>query len=129
MMIQLPSGRRLSYVQPRLVPDGMNRKRIYYMGIGQKSHKWELIPTYGGKLTENIVQAVARDCLANALVTLWEHGYRICFHIHDEVVLEIPAGGNQSLEEAIRLMCRIPPWAQGLPLNADGFVGNYYKKE
>lgn len=129
MMVQLPSGRRLSYVQPRLVPDERGRKRINHMGMGQKSHKWELIPTYGGKLTENIVQAVARDCLAHAMMNLREAGYRINFHIHDEVVLEIPDGSSQSLEEAVRLMCQAPAWAAGLPLNADGFVGDYYKKE
>lgn len=129
MMVRLPSGRDLSYVGPRMVPDGAGRKRIYYMGMGQKSHKWEAVQTYGGKLTENIVQAVARDCLANAMGNLWDAGYRICFHIHDEVVLEIPDRGSQSLEEAIGLMCRTPPWARGLPLNADGFTGDYYKKE
>ncbi len=129
MMVRLPGGRKLSYVQPRLVPDERGRKRIYYMGLGQKSHKWELLQTYGGKLTENIVQAVARDCLANAMTNLRVAGYRINFHIHDEVVLEIPAGGSQSLGEAIRLMCQAPDWAAGLPLNADGFVGDYYKKE
>lgn len=129
MLVRLPSGRQLSYIQPRLVPDERGRKRIYYMGQGQKSHKWELLQTYGGKLTENIVQAVARDCLANAMRNLREAGYRIRFHIHDEVVLEIPADSSQSLEEAIALMCRAPSWATGLPLNADGFVGDYYKKE
>lgn len=80
-------------------------------------------------MTENIVQAVARDCLANAMMNLYAAGYKIDFHIHDEVVLEIPENGGQSLEEAIRLMCRNPSWAQGLPLNADGFTGSYYKKE
>ncbi len=129
MMVQLPSGRRLSYVEPRLIPDERNRKRIYYMGMDQKSHKWRLLPTYGGKLTENIVQAVARDCLANAMTVLEGCGYRICFHIHDEVVLEILEGGEQSLEDAVRLMCQAPSWAAGLPLNADGFEGDYYKKE
>mgnify|MGYP001028206054 CR=1 FL=1 len=129
MAIQLPSGRELSYAQPCLVPDERGWKKIYYMGMGQKSHKWELLPTYGGKLVENIVQAVARDCLANAILNLMGAGYKINFHIHDEVVLEIPKDGSQSLEEAIKLMCKIPGWAKGLPLNADGFVGSYYKKE
>lgn len=129
MMIGLPSGRKLSYVQPCLLPDENNRKRIYYQGLGQQSKKWEPIQTYGGKLTENIVQAVARDCLANAMVNLDAAGYRIVFHIHDEVILEIPKGGSQNLEEAIQLMCCLPDWAEGLPLNADGFVGDYYKKE
>jgi DNA polymerase len=129
MAVRLPSGRELFYAQPRLIPDERGWKKIYYMGMGQKSHKWELLPTYGGKLVENIVQAVARDCLANAVLNLMGAGYKINFHIHDEVILEIPKNGSQSLEEAIKLMCQIPEWAKGLPLNADGFVGSYYKKE
>jgi hypothetical protein len=75
------------------------------------------------------VQAIARDCLANAILNLMAAGYRVNFHIHDEVVLEIPEDGGQSLEDAIRLMCQAPGWADGLPLNADGFTGDYYKKE
>ena len=72
---------------------------------------------------------MARDCLANAMMVLESCGYQICFHIHDEVVLEILEGGEQSLEDAVRLMCQAPSWAAGLPLNADGFEGDYYKKE
>ena len=128
-MITLPSGRKLFYVEPRLIPDERGFKRIFFMGMNQTSKKWELIQTYGGKLTENIVQAVARDCLANAMVNLHQAGYRINFHIHDEVILEIPKDGGQSLEEAIELMCRRPSWAPDLPLNADGFVSDYYKKD
>lgn len=129
MMIILPSGRRLHYQQPQLIPDDRNYDRLYFMGQNQTTKKWELIQTYGGKLTENIVQAVARDCLANAIVNLHNAGYAINFHIHDEVVVEIPKDGSQSLEEATAIMCQVPPWATGLPLNADGFTGDYYKKE
>ena len=80
---------------------------------------------------ENIVQAVARDLLANAILNLFCAGYRINFHIHDEVVLEIPDDDpGKSLENAIELMCRLPEWAKGLPLNADGFDhAQYYKKD
>ena len=81
------------------------------------------------KLTENIVQAVARDCLANAILNLHQAGYQINFHIHDEVILEIPDKSKQSLEEAIELMCKAPEWANGLPLCADGFESSYYKKD
>jgi len=129
LMVTLPSGRKLFYVQPRLIPNERNPDQIHYMGQNQKTNKWELVPTYGGKLVENIVQAVARDCLANAMMNLKEAGYRICFHIHDEVILEVPDGSGQSLDEAIRIMCMAPAWAEGLPLNADGFTGDYYKKE
>ncbi len=133
LMIVLPSGRKLYYVEPQLIPDDRGYKRLHFMGQNQSNKKsgkkWELVQTYGGKLTENIVQAVARDCLANAIMNLYYAGYNINFHIHDEVVMEIPKGGSQSLEEAIEIMCRVPPWAEGLPLNADGFEGEYYKKE
>ncbi len=127
--IRLPSGRSLYYQKPQLILDERGFKRIYFMGMNQTSKKWELTQTYGGKLTENIVQAVARDCLAHAMVNLVAAGYRINFHIHDEVILEIPDGSGQSLDDAVKIMCSVPPWATGLPLNADGFEGNYYKKE
>lgn len=129
MMITLPSGRKLFYTAPQLIPDARGYKRLYFMGVSQSCKRWELIQTYGGKLTENIVQAVARDCLANAIRNLHHAGYTINFHIHDEVILEIPDESNQSLEEAIELMCQAPAWAAGLPLNADGFENGYYKKD
>lgn len=129
LMIILPSGRRLFYNEPRLTPNERGFESLWFMGQNQTSKKWELVQTYGGKLVENIVQAVARDCLAYAMVNLHNAGYKINFHIHDEIISEIPIGGTQSLDEAIELMCRIAPWAEGLPLNADGFTGNYYKKE
>lgn len=129
MTILLPSGRRLFYNHPRLIPNERGYDSLWFMGVNQSSRKWEAIQTYGGKMTENIVQAVARDCLANAMRNLSEAGYKINFHIHDEVILEVSEDGPQSLEEAVRLMCRPPSWAPGLPLNADGFTGSYYKKE
>ena len=129
LTILLPSGRRLFYICPELIPNERGYDSIWFMGMNQSSKKWEKVQTYGGKLTENIVQAVARDCLASAMMNLWEAGYKINFHIHDEVILEIPSGSSQNLDEAIRIMCRNPTWAEGLPLNADGFTGEYYKKE
>lgn len=129
MMITLPGGRMLFYTAPVLIPDERGSRRLYFMGVSQSRKRWELIQTYGGKLTENIVQAVARDCLANAILNLHHAGYKINFHIHDEVILEIRDGSGQSLEEAIELMCRTPAWADGLPLNADGFENSYYKKD
>ncbi len=124
MMITLPSGRRLFYTAPQLIPDDRGYKRLYFMGLNQSSKRWELTQTYGGKLTENIVQAVA-----NAILNLYQAGYQINFHIHDEVILEIPNKSNQSLERAIELMCQAPRWADGLPLRADGFESSYYKKD
>ncbi|MDF2513714.1 MAG: hypothetical protein K0S04_3580 [Herbinix sp.] len=129
LMIILPSGRRLFYNEPKLIPNDRGFESLWFMGQNQTNKKWEAIQTYGGKLVENIVQAVARDCLAYALINLHCAGYKINFHIHDEVITEIPINGSQSLEDAVSIMCQSAPWAQGLPLNADGFTGTYYKKE
>ena len=98
------------------------------MGING-TKKWQRLETYGGKLVENIVQAVARDLLANAIRNMLFGGYLINFHIHDEIIAEVPKGSDLTLEKAIDLMCRAPEWAEGLPLNADGFTGDFYKKE
>lgn len=127
--IRLPSGRSLYYQKPCLIPDERGYKKIHFMGQNQTNKKWSLIPTYGGKLTENIVQAVARDCLANAMTNLFAAGYKINFHIHDEVILEVPKNSDKGLDDAVRIMCQPPAWALDLPLNADGFEGEYYKKE
>ena len=85
------------------------------------------VDTFGGKLVENCTQAVARDILANALVTLEKNNYPVVFHIHDEAVIEMPIGKG-SLEEACTLMAQAPDWAEGLPLRADGFECAYYRK-
>ena len=88
------------------------------------------IPTYGGKLVENITQAVARDCLAYAIQGLTDAGYHIVMHVHDEVVMEVQLDDpKRGLAQAIEIMCRVPPWAQGLPLNAAGFTCKYYQKD
>lgn len=128
-IIRLPSGRELFYYHPELVTNAFGKKAVAFHGISQTSKKWERTETYGGKLTENIVQAVARDLLCSAMMNLYRAGYVINFHIHDEVILEVPEESGKNLEEAIRLMCTLPPWAEGLPLNAAGFEGYYYKKD
>lgn len=129
LMITLPSGRNLHYYKPEVRLNDLGRDAIHFLGANQKTGKWEYISTYGGKLTENIVQAVARDLLANSMMNLYLEGFKINFHIHDEVILEVPENSNKTLEEAISIMCRIPQWAYGLPLNADGFESAYYKKD
>lgn len=129
LAVNLPSGRQLFYVSPELVA-GQYGPQITYMGQNQTSKKWEKIPTYGGKLTENIIQAIARDCLAEALINLCSFGFKPVFHIHDEVICEVPKNDtNFTLEKAIEIMCQVPKWADGLPLNADGFICDYYKKD
>ena len=100
-----------------------------FYGTSQTTKKWELTETYGGKLTENIVQAVARDLLCSAMMNLYGAGYAIRFHIHDEVILEAPKESGKTLQEAVRLMCTLPEWAEGLPLDAAGFEGYYYRKD
>ena len=126
----MPSKRQLFYIKPQLITNQFGSETISYMGQNQTTKKWERIPTYGGKLTENLVQAIARDCLAEAIKRLVENGFKVLFHIHDEVIAEVPKNDNRfSLENAIKIMCQIPSWAEGLPLNADGFTNDYYKKE
>ena len=130
LTVTLPSGRQLFYIEPRVVLGDNGRKQIWYYGTNQTTRKWELIQTYGGKLTENIVQAVARDCLAYSMHSLYKAGYKMVMHIHDEVVIEAPlADPTHTLDNAISIMCTPAPWAKGLPLNADGFTTNYYKKD
>lgn len=130
LKILLPSGRTLFYNKPFISKNEMGRDEIYYYGLNQTNKKWSRISTWGGKLVENIVQAVARDLLVNAILNLYRHGYKINFHIHDEVILEVPDNDkSKTLDNAIQLMCALPEWAEGLPLNADGFEADYYKKE
>ncbi|MFD2446410.1 DNA polymerase [Bacillus sp. CGMCC 1.16607] len=128
LTVTLPSGRKLFYVKPFLAENDFGKEALHYYGMNQETKKWEKISTYGGKMTENIVQAIARDCLAEALIRLDNAGYPIVMHIHDEIVAEI-ATGRGSLEEMERIMGEPVPWAPGLPLGSDGFVTEYYKKD
>lgn len=132
LFVRLPSGRSLFYNSPQLRPGAYSgRKEIWFMGLNQTSKKWGWISTWGGKLVENIIQAVSRDLLCNAMMNLTRAGYKINFHIHDEVILEVPdADQTKNLNDAITRMCALPDWANGLPLNADGFDhAAYYKKD
>jgi DNA polymerase len=121
LFIELPSGRRLSYIRTRVD----DRNKITYMGVDQNTKKWARIETWGGKLVENIVQAIARDCLAVALLRLDDAGHTTVGHVHDEIILE---GAEDQLDEVLRLMTEPIPWAPGLPLAAEGFTNSYYKK-
>lgn len=127
MTITLPSGRKLYYIAPQLGLNRWGNPSITYMGVNDKN-KWGRIETYGGKLVENCVQAIARDCLAQAIEHLEEAGLPVIFHIHDEVVIDCPPDAA-TLEEVVRIMSRPIPWAPGLPLGADGWVGTYFKKD
>lgn len=129
LFIQLPSGRRLAYFQPRLEPEPkFNKEGITYMGVDQEKKTWSRQKTYGGKLVENIVQATARDCLRDTMRALWEVGYEIVFHVHDEVIIDAPKGQG-SLEDVLEIMGHSPRWAFGLPLKAAGFEAPFYMKD
>ena len=128
LFITLPSGRRLAYIHPKIGTNRFGSESITYMGMSQTANKWDRLETYGGKLVENIVQAVARDCLAAAMLRLTKAGYKICAHIHDEVVIEAPIGTG-SLDDVIDIMCTPEPWTKGLILNAAGFENPYYMKD
>ena len=131
LTIQLPSGRKLYYIDPKLVVNRFESTSIVYMGVNQTSKKWEEIETYGGKLVENIVQAIARDCLAEAIEHLEAAGFPVVFHIHDEVVIDIKPFADEKtmLKTVINIMSQPIPWAPGLPLNGDGWVGQFFKKD
>lgn len=128
LFIGLPSGRRIAYVKPEIGVNRFGSKSITYMGMNQTSKKWTRLETWGGKLVENIVQAFARDCLAETIVKLDAAGYRVVFHVHDEVILDEPKEYS-SAKEIAALMGQPISWAPGLPLNADAYECNYYRKD
>lgn len=128
MTITLPSGRKLYYNSPEIGENRWGNASISYMGMEQTKKKWTRIETYGGKLVENVVQAIARDCLALTIERLADAGYPVIFHIHDEVVIECDAD-KASLEDVVRIMSEPIPWALGLPLGAEGWVGKFFKKD
>ena len=125
LFIELPSKRRLAYPKANI---GMNRfggESVVYEGI-VVGNKWDKIESYGGKFVENIVQAIARDILAEAMMRLEKKGFNIVMHIHDEVVIE---SDSSSIEEINEIMSLVPNWAPGLILDADGFESKFYKKD
>lgn len=128
LWITLPSGRSLCYATPGIGKNRFGGDSITYWGVNQTTRKWEKQETYGGKLVENIVQAIARDCLAHSMLRLAEEGFNIVMHVHDEVVIEEPYDGK-TMDEACRIMGEPIGWAPGLLLRADGYETEYYKKD
>lgn len=128
LTVLLPSGRKLYYNSPQIGVNKWGGPSISYMGMEQTTKKWKRIEAYGGKLVENCVQAVARDCLARAIENLEAEGLPVVFHIHDEVVIDCRAD-TATLDDVVDIMSRPIPWAPGLPLNADGWVGGFFKKD
>lgn len=125
--IQLPSGRKLYYAKPFLKENDFGKQALHYWGMDQTSKKWTVLNTYGGKLTENVVQAIARDCLAVTLMRLEYAGFPIVLHVHDEVGAEI--GNSDELDQMLDVMGQPIAWAPGLPLKGDGFITTFYMKD
>jgi DNA polymerase len=126
--IQLPSGRRLSYYKPTLAPNRFGGQSLRYEGLDQTSKQWCKIDTYGGKLVENIVQATARDVLAEKMLILDSLGCNIIMHVHDEIVVQMPSKLS-GCEEINKIMGAPIKWAKGLPLKAESYETEYYKKD
>ena len=127
LFVRLPSGRELTYAKPRIGANRFGGEAVTYEGLGM-TKKWERIETFGGKLVENITQATARDLLVCAMKQLRDKGFHIVMHVHDEIVLEVPYGVS-SVEEICSIMAENPPWAKGLPLKADGYACEFYRKD
>ena len=134
MTIQLPAGRKLFYCRPHfkdVSPSGRAAKTLYYEGLDQKTKQWLSADLYGGKITENIVQAISRDLIGYAMLQLENDGFGITMHVHDEAIAEIPADGHEQecYDRMVELMSTPPDWASDLPLNADGYITPFYKKD
>ena len=129
MTIELPTGRKLFYARPFLAPakNFPNRESLHYWSVNQTSKKWSETDTWGGKLVENITQAVARDCLAETLIRLRRKGMIAVFHVHDEVIVEVDR--EDDLQTILDIMAQPLDWAPGLPLKGAGFTCEYYQKD
>lgn len=130
LFCKLPSGRCLSYQKPQ-IRQGEYGDELWYLGADTKTHQWQMISTWGGKLVENIVQAVARDLLRDKMLLFASHGLRIVFHVHDEIIIEVLDGpGTPMYVNSVGKLMGLPvEWAPGLPLAADAYASPYYKKE
>lgn len=124
LFVTLPSGRKLSYVKPKIIENKYGGESISYEGIGTQK-KWERLETYGPKIVENVVQGTARDVLCNSIKTL--RNYRIVGHVHDELIIEVPMG--ETVEKICNLMAKTPSWCSDLVIRADGYECQFYKKD
>ena len=127
LTVRLPSGRKLFYPKPFLKENRFEKMAVYYYTVGQQTRKWEVTSTYGGKMVENIVQAIARDCLAVTLERIATKGLQVVFHVHDEVIIDAPM--ETTVEEICGLMAEPILWAPGLVLKGAGFESMYYMKD
>jgi DNA polymerase len=130
LILELPSGRHLVYQDVGIHKNKFGKDCVYYMGMNQTTKKWSKIDFYGGKMVQNIVQAVARDLLAFSMLNLDKAGFDIVMHVHDESICEIPLENSEDrLEEMCAIMGQNPKWSEGLPLSADGYLTTFYKKD
>ena len=129
LFVELPSGRRLAYQGIEYKPNVRGMDALTYLGTDQNTKQWVRIDTWGGKIVENIVQAIARDCLAETMRAVEAAGYKIVMHVHDEIIVDVPNGDKQALETISGIMARPIKWAPGLLLRGDGYETNYYKKD
>ena len=128
LFIQLPSGRKLAYIRPAIAEGKFGKPVVTYEGMQQTTKQWTVQETYGPKLVENIVQAVARDCLGEAMFKVEAAGYPIVMHVHDEIITDVPKGFG-SMKEINDIFGEPVSWAPGLPLKADGYECDYYMKD
>jgi len=126
LFARLPSGRKIAYVHPRTEANKWDRMSMTYYGVGL-SNKWEKLETYGAKIVENCTQGMCRDILAEAMLRVEKAGFDIVAHVHDEMIIEAPIGVG-SVEEICQLMAVNPEWCPDLPLKADGYECDFYKK-
>lgn len=126
LTIELPSKRKLYYCRPHIKVNKLDREALHFYGLNM-SKKWAEESTYGGKLVENVVQAIARDCLVEVMRRIEKEGWRIVFHVHDEVIVDAPP--ELTVEHLCEIMARPIEWAPGLVLRGAGFEDTYYKKD
>lgn len=130
LFVKLPSGRKICYVDAwiKLNPH-TGRESIVYMGVNQETKRWGEAETYGGKLVENVTQAVARDCLADAMLRVTAAGYKIVMHVHDEMIVDVPNEDTEAAKRITQIMSEAPDWAPGLPLRGETYETPFYKKD
>lgn len=129
LFIGLPSGRKLAYYNARIEDGKKGKPAITYEGVDQETKAWGRNETWGGKLVENIVQAVARDCLAETIKRVSSAGYQIVMHVHDEIIVDVPKADTSALKTITDIMAQPISWAPGLPLRGDGYETDYYRKD
>jgi DNA polymerase len=126
LLFKLPSGRILSFPEAKLV-QGDRGMDLVYSGMNNHIHRWGEIKAYGGSLVQSITQAVARDLLAEAVLRLEQSKYPVVLHVHDEIVADVPKGVG-SLKDFEEIMCQLPVWAEGIPVEAEGYESERYRK-